>query len=108
MFAVTGWKLGEVVKQTVTKKKNLKRKRDEGQEVTKTDGVKNQEQRINPFAFGATQPTNAKSDSKAPKTGSTTTTPNTAANDATSSQPTISKRQKARDKAEKRAQRKLE
>ena len=105
MFTVDGWKLGDVVKQTVTPKNNNKRKRDDTQEKSAKDELKTKGHRANPFAFGAAK---SKTDPKSLKTESTTGTSDKATDDAPQPQPTISKRQIARNKAEKRAQRKLE
>jgi ribosomal RNA-processing protein 8 len=94
-----------VVRQTATKKKSLKRKRDEAQETDVKNQSKAKGQRLNPFAFGAVK---SKGDPKPPRTESTTDSLNAPTNDAASSKPVISKRQQARNRAEKRAQRQLE
>jgi len=108
MFAVEGWKLGNVVPQTDIKKK-LKRKRNETQETTgKKDEGNAKVQRINPFALGSAQPTTVSAGSKPQKKTTKAEVPKTVKEDAVPAAPTISKRQQARNRAEKRAQRKLE
>src|SRR4051794_32312962 len=108
MFAVEGWKLGDVVPQTDIKKK-LKRKRDEAKETTgkKVEGNANR-QRINPFTLGNAQPTKVSAGSKPQKNTAKVEVSKTVKEDTVPAAPTISKRQQARNRAEKRAQRKLE
>lgn len=106
MFAVEGWKLGDVVAQTNIKKK-LKRKRDEVQETTGTkDEGKGKGPRINPFALGNAQPTKVSAGQQ--KKTAEAEASKTVKEDAVPAAPTISKRQQARNRAEKRAQRKLD
>ena len=71
MFAVEGWKLGQIVTQTLPKKK-FKRKRDEKEETTSVNKVKPvQRTRRNPFSMknepGANNSGNLDSNSKLPK-----------------------------------------
>ena len=115
MFAVKGWDLGPVVKQTAPKKK-LKRKRDEKGE---TDGRKEETSikasRNNPFVIRQTQPPNphVKSD---PSNGQTRPVSRerggggaSESKDSDSLSPrSVKKNAKAARKAEKRLKRKLE
>src|SRR5579859_2309197 len=133
MFAVEGWKLGPIVQETVTKKKNLKRKRDDKGDNNATREVKKAVVVVeenkgsggvkkNPFTLNrggidvSEKVTGGHSlDKKTKKNKKSkdkeSSDPAKLLEDVqpeTPSEPVISKRQKARNKAEKRLQRKLE
>jgi ribosomal RNA-processing protein 8 len=109
MFAVEGWKLAGVVAQTNVSKKKLKRKRDEANEpaAAKKDEGKAKEQRVNPFALGNVQSTKGTVGSKPQKMIQSVEDSKAAKDETVATAPTISDRQKARNRAKKRAQRKV-
>jgi ribosomal RNA-processing protein 8 len=111
MFAVEGWKLGPVVAETAPKKK-LKRKRDD-EGTTSTADKPNATIRRNPFAIRGQQ--GSKASRKSLKAKQHETIPLSMTENMEDTKKTessaefpITERQKARRKAEKRRQRKLE
>lgn len=108
MFAVEGWKLAGVVAQTNVSKKKLKRKRDEANDpAAKKDDAKAKEQRVNPFALGNAQSTKGTVGSKPQKMIQSAEDSKATKDETVATAPTISDRQKARNRAKKRAQRKI-
>jgi ribosomal RNA-processing protein 8 len=116
MFAVEGWKLGQIVAQTAPKKK-LKRKRDEKEEAATSNPEKTEKHvRVNPFTIGngTNQSTKSKAQKKAKKQAASEIKVAEAAEkvvkpaDDTPVKPTISMRQAARDRAAKKLLRQLQ
>jgi hypothetical protein len=112
MFAVEGWKLGQLVSET-TQKNKRKRKREEGDEHKSTENLKSHKgPRKNPFSLKeqhdshtATGPSFEVKPSKTPPTGVTGTDKPRDKHTKSSHQPQDSqdqKRQKAQKKTEKK------
>jgi ribosomal RNA-processing protein 8 len=114
MFAVEGWKLGQIVAQTAPKKK-LKRKRDEKDEATTNNTEKTEKHvRVNPFAIGNATKQSTKAQKKAKKQAASEIKAAEAAEklvkpaDDAPVKPAISMRQAARDRAAKKLLRQLQ
>jgi ribosomal RNA-processing protein 8 len=114
MFAVEGWKLGQIVAQTAPKKK-LKRKRDEKEEAATNNTEKTEKYvRVNPFAIGTGTKQSTKAQKKAKKQATSEIKAAEAAEklvkpaDDALAKPAISMRQAARDRAAKKLLRQLQ
>lgn len=113
MFAVEGWDLGKIVTHTALKKK-LKRKRNEKEETCKAEALENRV-RENPFSIGysiqqSTKPIPQKKQKKSNKIINMELKKDTDEGEKIPdfpAKPAISMRQAARDRAAKKAARKL-